>query len=187
MIASPPVRGREQLKAFAVAAYAAGLPLGALATATTGYLLGEVTGGLPAWALGGVALVLALVAGGLLPVRLEGSPWRVPRHWAALGPVPYAGVFGVALGTGLATALSSPGLYLLVLWPLGAPNWWPAVLPFLGVAAGRAFPLVLIAARSFSRGRHPSADLRRFSGWAGRLDVAETVILIILAAVWIGG
>ncbi|MGI5489973.1 hypothetical protein [Microtetraspora malaysiensis] len=158
-----------------------------MATATAGYLLGEVTGGVPAWALGGVALVLALVAGGFVPVRLEGSPWRVPRHWAALGTVPYAGVFGVALGTGLATALSSPGLYLVVLWPLGAPNWWLAIVPFLGVAAGRAFPLVLISARSFSRGRHPSADLRRFSRWAGRLDVAEAVILIILAVMWIGG
>lgn len=61
-----------------------------------------------------IAMLCALFVLPVMPIALTGSPWRVPRTWGNKGIVPYATLFGLALGTGVMTALTSPGFYALV-------------------------------------------------------------------------
>jgi hypothetical protein len=172
-----------------------GLPVGALLGATGWHLAGGLVGHPPRWVVGALAAVLAAVALRLLPVHLEGSPWRVPREWSQLGRVTYAGIFGAALGTGLATALASPALYALFAWGLVAPAWsavWPV---FLAFALGRAVPFGAIGLAGYRHARDVpdvtrdftriNADvqgmLRRLSGLLPTLAPVEAALLAALA------
>ncbi len=170
-----------------LAGHSVGLLAGAVGVAAAWHWLGTLAGHPPRWALGLLAVLLALVAGELLPLRLPGSPWRVPRSWGRLGHVGYASVFGIALGTGLATALPSPGLYALVAWGLAAPGW-PAVWPVFGAfAAGRAVPLLVVAAHADRRRGHPDQELETASRIASRLSPAESMLFAALAVIWLSG
>jgi hypothetical protein len=169
-----------------LAAYALGTLVGAFAAAGAWHALGAVLAP-PRWALGLLAVVLALVTARLLPLRLPGSPWRVPRSWGALGHLAYSAVFGAALGTGLVTALPSPGLYALVGWGLGAPAWgtvWPV---FLAFGLGRALPVLLLAVQAARQGTYPDAALDRATTMTAFLRPAECLLLAALAVALLTG
>lgn len=172
-----------------------GLPLGALLGAAGWHLIGDLVGHPPRWVVGGLAAALAVVALKLLPIHLDGSPWRVPREWSQLGRVTYAGIFGAALGTGLATALASPALYVLFAWGLAAPTWlavWPV---FLAFALGRAVPFAAIGLTGYLRARDVDDVTRSYNridtdvrGSLHRLNAAlpalapvEAALLLVLA------
>jgi hypothetical protein len=166
--------------------FALGTVAGAIAVAGAWHAAGAALHP-PRWALGLLTLLLALVTARLLPLRLPGSPWRVPRSWGALGHVAYSGVFGAALGTGLATALPSAGLYALVGWGLVAPAW-TAVWPVFGAfALGRVLPVLLIAVQAERRGTYPDLVMDRARTLTTFLRPAECLLLAALAAALLTG
>jgi hypothetical protein len=169
-----------------LAAYALGTLLGAAAAAGIWYALGTPVH-LPRWLLGLLMILLALVTARLLPLRLPSSPWRVPRSWGVLGHVAYSAVFGAALGTGLATALPSAGLFAMIGWSLTTPGWamvWPVFLAF-GLA--RALPTLLIAARAARRGIDPETALDQAMTATTFLRPAECLLLAALAVALLTG
>jgi hypothetical protein len=129
-----------------------------------------------------LALVLAPVAAGLGGIRLEGSPWRVPQSWSGLGPVGYATAFGAALGTGAVTALSSPAAYVLLAWLLTGPGPVAAAAVAAAYAAGRAAPLLGIAAVALRRDEHPAALVAAAGTVVPRLGPVEGAVLAAVAA-----
>jgi cytochrome c biogenesis protein CcdA len=141
-----------------MATHVLGLPVGALLAGAGWHQLGVHIGHPPEWALGGLLLVLALMAVRLLPVELEGSPWRVPREWANWGRVWYGWIFGASLGTGLATKLTSPALYGLFAWGVVGDSYgqiWPA---FAAFALGRAVPFAALGVAAYRRARGLDLD-----------------------------
>lgn len=181
--ATPPGRGLSAYPQWIarLAVHVLGVFTGALAVAALLFAAGELTLRPPLWIVGALAVGLALVAARVLPVSLSGSRWRVPQEWARFGPVGYAGAFGVALGTGVATRIGSPAMYAVLAWGLAAPQWslvWPA---FAAFAAGRAVPFLAIAARSQRRGTYTADQLGMFSGLVGRLWLVESAVLAALA------
>jgi hypothetical protein len=179
VIASPPGWGpwtRPHWTA-GVATHVVGLLIGAIGIAWIWWQVGGLVARPPLWALGVLALVLALTVVRVLPLHLEGSPWRVPRSWGALGHAGYSGVFGAALGTGLATALASPALYLLIAWGIAAPSWsavWPI---FLAFGIGRAAPFIAIAVKADRDSSDPFEALERVASKAASLAPAEAFLL----------
>jgi hypothetical protein len=81
----------------------------------------------------------------LSPLKLEGSQWRVPLEWGAWGRTPHSLAFGFALGTGVLTKLSSPGLFAVFAWTVVAHSLIEAWLPFLAFAVGRAISYFVVA------------------------------------------
>jgi hypothetical protein len=178
-----------------------GLLVGAILAGAGWHLLGVLVGHPPRWVFGIVTAAMAVVAAGLLPIHLDGSRWRVPREWSDLGRVWYAGIFGAALGTGLVTALASPGLYAVFAWGLTAATWsavWPV---FLAFGLGRALPFATIGLGAYVRARRVSsirdsftridaevqAVLHRFNARVARLAPAEAVIAAAVAALFLVG
>jgi hypothetical protein len=163
-----------------------GIVGGALAAAAGWHVLGAFLGHPPRSVLGALAAVLTLVAARLLPVRLRGSPWRVPRTWSHLGHMPYAVVFGLALGTGMATALASPALYLVIAWGLTATNWaavWPV---FLAFGIGRAAPFMAISVHALRHRVLPNNALARGESIVPGAALAEGLILAFVVAPLLG-
>jgi hypothetical protein len=182
----PPGRGPGNRRKwlFAAGAHVLGLPAGAMGAAFVWTAVGTVVPDLPGWPLAVLAAGLALITSPLVSLQLRGSPWRIPREWSRFGDVAYAGIFGVALGTGMATALASPGLYLLVAWGVVAGSWhlvWPV---FLAFAVGRALPFAVIVARVWRHGEQPFADLHRMNEWTQPLATPEAVLLATLAGIF---
>jgi len=126
-----------------LAAFTAGLALGASGTAGVLWLLGGLTSPVPdsvarAVLLGGVALLL-LREFGLLPLPLPENRRLVPQavlHKPGLRP---ALIFGIELGTGVRTYVPAVAPYLLALAILLlGPDWTMVLLVALGFALGRA-------------------------------------------------
>lgn len=187
MFAQPPGWGPWNRRQWAhgVAAHIAGLPLGAVGIGLVWHVLGGLIYRPPLWVLGVLALGLALPAARLVPVHLEGSSWRVPQAWGRLGHAGFSGVFGACLGTGLATALASPGLYLLVAWGVAAPAWsavWPA---FLAFGLGRVIPFTVIAVLADRRTTDPAEPMIEVEEITERLAPAEAALLTLLAAAFL--
>jgi cytochrome c biogenesis protein CcdA len=141
-----------------MATHVLGLPVGALLAGAGWHQLGVHIGHPPEWALGGLLLVLAVVAVRLLPVELEGSPWRVPREWANWGRVWYGWIFGASLGTGLATKLTSPVLYGLFAWGVVGDSYARICPAFAAFAVGRAIPFAVLGVAAYRRARGLDLD-----------------------------
>jgi hypothetical protein len=160
----------------------AGVFAGALAVGVLLYATFATVANPPEWAFAALTAALALVTAGLIPIHLDGSPWRVPQSWHRLGPVGYPAAFGVALGTGFATQLSSPAAYLVLVWPTVAPGWtqiWPV---FAAFAAGRALPFLAVAIRSAQRRSYPADQLEPIATATRSLPPVEAFIMASIAA-----
>ncbi len=160
-----------------------GLIAGASATGVLGFVIGDTLRHPPQWILGALALALAAFGARLVSVKLEGSRWRVPGHWARLGHIGDSAAFGFMVGTGVATALASPGFYLVAAWGLAAPEFsavWPV---FAAFGAGRAAPFLTAGVRAFRRGNDVGVELDNLVGYTSRLGLAEAVLLTALAPI----
>jgi len=166
----------------AATAHSLALLCGSLLTAIVLVAVAGLAGPLPLPAVAAVclasAVLLALQA--VVPLRLPGSHWMVPREWARFGTTRYAALFGFALGTGVVTALPSPALYALLAMVEAAPRWWQAVglMVVFGLARGAMVPLLTV--RSARRGVHPSVGSDRLRDTMARLGVVEIVLLAAL-------
>jgi hypothetical protein len=166
----------------AATAHSLALLSGSLLTAVVLVAMAGLAGPLPLPAVAAVCLASAvlLVLQAVVPLRLPGSRWMVPREWARFGTPSYAALFGFALGTGVITALPSPALYALLAMVEAAPRWWQAVglMLVFGLARGAMVPL--LTARSARRGVHPSLGIDRLRATMARLGVVEIVLLVAL-------
>ncbi len=166
-------------------AYPIGLLAGGLAMGAALRLLGSlVPGALPLWPLAVVAVALALIAVRVIPIQLRGSLWRVPQSWYRFGAVSYALGFGVTMGTGVMTALSSPGYYLLLIWGLIAGGWATVLSVFAAFAVGRAAAFLVVALVAYRQDRSAGDLLDQADVLAGRLAPVEAAVLVALAVLW---
>jgi hypothetical protein len=123
------------------------------------------------------AALAAAAALRLLPAP-PSSPWRVPRGWNTVGQTRFALVFGLILGFGLLTAVSTAGFYVVVLFALYAePS--AAVLVIMAFIVGRAVPSHIAVLPAFR------ADVTMFTWRLARvlraLRPAEAAPLVALA------
>lgn len=163
-------RGRASRWGVTVAAYLVGSAVGGAALGT---LLGGAGRVLPLERTGAVALLLLLAAA---------TAWAVPVELGALGPLPtlhrqvdedwlhryrgwaYGVGFGLQLGTGIATIVTSPTVYAVLVLELFSGS--AAVGAVVGLAFGLARGLpVLSVARITSPARLALAH-RRLETWA---------------------
>jgi hypothetical protein len=160
-----------------VAAMLAGSALTAGVLAATARLLGP----LPAGAVGAVCLLAAVALLGDPWLRLPGSHWVVPRSWARFGHTGHAALFGLALGSGVATLLPSAGWYALLAVAQASPPWWTtfAVLLCFGAARGALVPLLTV--RSARTGEHPVTRIAALGAMTHRLVAVEALLLATLA------
>jgi hypothetical protein len=160
-----------------VAAMLAGSALTASALVATARLLGP----LPAGAVCAVCLLGAAVLLGGERLRLPGSHWMVPRSWARFGHNGYAALFGLALGSGVATLLPSAGWYGLLAAAQATPPWWGAFAVMLCFGATRGALVPLLTARSAHRGEHPVTRIEALGAMSHRLVAVEALLLAALA------
>ncbi|HWF73932.1 MAG TPA: hypothetical protein VG186_11340 [Solirubrobacteraceae bacterium] len=183
-------RGRHSRWAITVTAFLfgatlAGVALGALAGAIGALVLPASVGLAPR--LGAVAAA-GLVAT-LLDVRAERVPGprrQVNEDWlrAFRGWV-YGLGYGVQLGLGITTVVSSAALYVAVVAALasGEPGRGALVLGCFGVARG----LTLLGAARVRRPEQLIALHRRLGQWRGRArTAAATTLAAVTAAALIG-
>jgi hypothetical protein len=168
---------------MAAAAHTAGMLAGSALTGLALVGLAHLLGPLPDSALAAICLAaaVALVAQTRVAVPLPGSRWMVPREWARFGTTGYAALFGLALGTGVATLLPSPAFYAVLAAGLAAPAWWQAVVLLLGFGAARAGLVPLLTARSVRRRLPPPLDSDRLREAMARLGFLEVALLACLA------
>ena len=170
----------------------------------TWFMLGATIGGL---ALGGVAGLLAAVVGavdpspvatasvglaaalvalvsdsGLAGVRLPVHYRQVNERWLdAYRPWVYGSGFGLQIGSGVATYITTAGVYLLVV--LGALSGSPAV----ALAVGAAFGLVRGLAVTRTRRVATPGDLREYHRrFAARLPWAQRAVTAAVSVVAVG-
>lgn len=184
MAASPPGWGPPGIFSWLarLVSHVAGLFAGALVTGLFLYGLFTLVPDPPSWVFAGLAALLALVVAGVIPVDLEGSRWRVPQSWSRFGRYGYPAAFGVALGAGWATRLSSPGAYLLFAWAVVAPEWawvWPV---FVAFAAGRAVPFLVVSLISAKRHTHSADQLESIVRTTRPLVAVEALVLALTAS-----
>jgi hypothetical protein len=187
VIAAPPVRGFrsrfERLRGVSI--YVVAAVGGALLTGLVFYLAGRVLSHRPMQLIALVALVATMSVTGLF--HLPESRWRVPRSWGRFGHTMFAALFGVVLGLGVLTAVSSAGYYVLLAWAVLVPSWsyvWPT---FVAFGVGRAIPLVLIAVLSGGQeGRLPSV-LQQMRARAQALVYVEAALLVAVAVLFSNG
>jgi hypothetical protein len=165
----------------ALAAHVLGLAIGSLATASLLHLVGNLLGHPPPWAVGLIAAGLAPFCLPSLPWRLEGSRWRVPSTWFQAGPAGFAGLFGLTLGSGFLTALSSPGFYLVAAWYLTVTGTGAMVATAALFAIGRALPFLTICLLAGYGGHPPLALVQRGEILVSRLRWVEAVLLVVIA------
>lgn len=180
MIAPPPGRGRRARRAWAlgITAYLLALPAGALVVGFSLHLLVNIFGHLPLWVVGIAALTSALIGGGVVPIRLPESGWRIPQSWVRFGHAAYAALFGGILGLGFLTAIPSIGFYALLAWGLAAPGWQAVVPVFGAFGVSRALPLLFSAMGAKRRQGYPDEELDQLEKLANRVVFPMEVILL---------
>lgn len=160
-------------------AYLLSVPVGALVIGSLLFVARRMLGTAPAATVGWVALATMASASGLLPVRFPQSKWQVPREWLRFGWVAFTALFGFMLGTGVMTAIASPGFYVLLAWGLAVSHWdslWPVFMSF-GVA--RALPLLIVALGVVNVENRP----HRMFEWSNEMaKAAFSIQLALLAA-----
>jgi hypothetical protein len=141
-------RGRKGLVA-ASAAFAAGLALGAAAVFGGLGLLGTSVG-LPRAVLFAVVVLAVVVDAAALRVRPQ-VHFQVPERWRRTMPLPLAlFLYGALLGTGVSTFVPAAALWALL--PLSVGLGASALAIGLSFAAGRALPVIVLAARGDETG-----------------------------------
>ena len=138
-----PLRWIKRALTYTGAAAMAGATMGFLMAQLGNYPLGRISG---AGLLSGLALlafVYSLHELGFLRLPVPSSGWQVPVEWANWGYYRSALVWGVTLGTGLATRMPFPAYFVLLGWLIVVGN------PYYGLAVGggygfaRAVPVLL--------------------------------------------
>jgi hypothetical protein len=136
-------------RGFAGAAFAAGLALGAALVFGSLAALGSAVSG--RWlVLATLGLAGAAVVSDALGLRVRPQVrFQVPEPWRRTMPLPRAlFLYGLLLGTGLTTYVPATAAFALPALSLALGNVAAALAVAAGFAAGRALPVLVLAARS---------------------------------------
>ncbi len=177
-------RGRGNRWAVTTTAYAVGCLLGGAATGLVLGAVGSTLPDLPALVLAGVACLLAATAD-LLLTRLPGGHRQVDRAWLDRyrGWV-YGAGFGVQLGLGVVTIVTSAATYAVLILALLTQSVLGGLVVGAVFGLARAVPAVLLGrSQSHAELRRTAADLERQAPVAARatvgvLAVAGAVLLV---------
>lgn len=182
--------GRRQRWWVTAAAYLVGLVVGGVAlgafAGALGVLLATASWGAWRWGLLAIAALLAAAADtGHVPLRTDGWRRQVDERWLTTyrGWV-YGLGFGLQLGFGLVTIVTSASIYLLVVVAILTGDLMQAVLLGALFGAVRALPVLLTwpvrgPRRLRSVHRLLAVNARRATG----VTVAAQVAILVVAAV----
>jgi hypothetical protein len=120
--------------------------------------------------IGAMAVLCALVSLPVLPIYFVGSPWRVPQTWGQYGFWLYSALFGTALGTGILTALPSPGFYIILLTSFGSNDATLVIIISSAFAFGR-WVTIMVSALAIGR-------------YANRLWIVDSATAVLNHARW---
>lgn len=125
--------------------------------------------------LASVGLISVLIAMRVVPDVLPSSRWRVPRRWSRIGPIRYAGSFGVLLGLGFLTARPAVSFWFLIaaLLSLNEPRSALLVMALFGLGRG-------VATLPVATGRNPSFWYARMATFAAASRAVEVPFLCLL-------
>src|SRR5216117_754726 len=136
-------RGRRGLAA-ASAAFTAGLALGAALLFGGLGLVGSSVD-VPRAVLLAIVVLAVIVDAAALRVRPQ-VHFQVPERWRRTMPLPLAlFLYGALLGTGVSTFVPAAALWALL--PLSVAAGYSALAIGVSFAAGRALPVIVLAAR----------------------------------------
>jgi hypothetical protein len=179
LVQEAPFAGLITVVLYAASSVGAGALVGLLLGAAGTMLPGFVGSMGARAALGGAALLGAIVELGGARSRLVEWKRQVPPSWRYdYGPLKAAVMYGASLGTGLTTYISYAGFYPVLLWS-------SCHGPILGACSGGVYGLaqslpVLLAGAAMLGGRRPPLDARTLSPRA--LHRAVGVACLALAA-----
>lgn len=164
-----------------------------LGAAASGMLVGIAVawfGGLmPARAVRVAALTVAalLLLGPVVATSLRAPTgrWMVPRSWMRFGRARHSLLFGVALGTGFATRVTTGTVYLLGLCVAAAGDLVHAAGMFGVFGLARGVPLILVGRCLSERSRQPKNCLA-WMGWSRPIpDLLGRITVSFLAGAMI--
>src|SRR5580765_9038968 len=160
------------------AAFAAGLALGAAAVFVALGALGALVSG-RAVVVAAVAVGVVAVASDALGLRVRPQiRFQVPEPWRRTMPLPRAlFLYGLLLGTGLTTYVPATAAWALPALSLALGDVKASLAIAVGFAAGRALPVLVLAARG---GETVLAERPRGQRLL-RLLVAASLLLALLA------
>src|SRR5512132_50870 len=140
--------GAARHRGRARAAFTAGLALGAAAIFVALGAIGSAVNG-RAVAVAAVALGVVAVASDALGLRVRPQiHFQVPEPWRRTMPLPRAlFLYGLLLGTGLTTYVPATAAWALPVLCLALGSLSAALAIATGFAAGRALPVLVLAAR----------------------------------------
>ena len=130
--------------------------------------------------LGSAALILAMHAAGLIRVPVPESRWQVPRKWlAAMGEVLGGGLFGICLGAGVVTRITTT-LYVVLAWVVvaGGVRWGAAVMAVY--ALSRTAPLWILHFLSGGNSGRRHRYARIAEHWGAATSLGSAAVLIII-------
>jgi hypothetical protein len=188
MIGSPPsVRGLRANLGWGsgVAVYLVTVLVGSMAIGTILNLCGRLLWHPAAQVVGVIALGSAGIGSGLVRIRLPESTWQVPQSWRRFGHTAYAALFGGILGIGVATAVSSIGLYTLLAWSETATRAADVWQVFIMFGAARGLPLLAMTLMARGRKQYPSSEVARFDSLARRIVPLELATLTAIGALFL--
>lgn len=161
--------------------YCTGLFIGAEMVAAVLLLVTSVVEARPDSALAAICAVLFLVR--LLPPDRSpvGNQWRVPQDWARYGPNGYSFLFGLTLGTGVLTALTTVGYFSVYVLVISDVNPIYLFLALGAFALGRMLPICLLVVRGLRLHVPPPAERLGLRGWAACFAWAERFLLAALS------
>lgn len=145
------------------------------------YLLGGIWKP-PTLVVAGLAVTLGAVRLARTHTVATGG-FKVPRHWEALGPTPYMGIFGALLGLGVVTTMPSTTMIALVGWTWHTHQLDAGMLTFGLFTFGRLATTAAMWARHHRRGEHLAAAADATEQRSTHLARAEACTSILLGSI----
>jgi hypothetical protein len=106
--------------------------------------------------------------------------WQVPVKWRSRFSPPVTGLlYGLGLGPGLFTAITSASFYVMLVWVIMQPNLIHAGLVFGVYGLGRVSPLLFMCSR-FSQSRELFIFSRSLHHWKPVVPVMSGMVLSVV-------
>jgi hypothetical protein len=175
---SAAVRGDDSLQRPAVFAHLMGLVIGASAVVIPLGLVGGALDLRSGWALAVVAAAaLAWGVSSVLgrPLPRPSSSRQVPFSWRRYPPLKAAFAWGVGLGIGFLTRVSSSNYYIMLALVTVWGGWAPALVAAVAYGLARGVPVVLTVPAALA----PEDHALRIDEWSATAYVLDAAVLVL--------